>query len=184
MSGRLRTPSVYIMADLVFNIRRDFAVNRTALLLCLVAALSVGLVGCGGGASGPNTAAVKGTLSINGAPANDIQITFMPSDATGVAASGTVKNGQFELFTTGGKRGAVPGKYKVVLVAAAAMPGSPAGGSAPPSSDAMMSKYKSAKGKTPGSDEKPPFPEKYKSAATSDKEVEVKSGSNDIKIEI
>ncbi len=141
--------------------------------LALLGALClVGLVGCSPASSGPSTAPVKGTLTIDGQPANNVQITFSPVDSSLPAASGNVANGSFELRSgREGKPGAAPGRYKVVLAAV--------GG--PLTGDAAMAAYKKAGG--------PPkveatFPEKYSKAETSDKEVEVKSGSNDIKIEI
>jgi hypothetical protein len=121
---------------------------------------------------------VKGTLTINGQPADGLTITFSPTDPAKPAASGPVKNGAFELFSgVQGKPGAVPGKYKVVL--------SKAGGA---DSDAVKASYMPGS-KSGAKTSAPPkqelgFPQKYAVADTSDKEVEVKSGSNDIKIEI
>ena len=135
------------------------------------------IAGCSSG--GPSTVPVKGTLTIDGQPANNITITFSPLDASLEAATGTVTNGQFELFSgVEGKPGAVPGKYKIVLAATA--------GSL---DDAMKMMQSSEGGGPPTGDptakaNKAPFPDKYLSAGTSDKEVEVTSGSNDIKIEI
>ena len=82
-------------------------------------------------------------------------------------------NGSFELFSGAqGKPGAVPGKYKVTLAAS--------GGSA----EADAAAYESAEGGGPPPEQEAPFPAIYKDSGTSDKEVEVTSGSNDIKIDI
>jgi hypothetical protein len=139
----------------------------------------VGLIGCSsGGSSGPATVPVKGTLTIDGQPANKVAISFAPLDSKLQGASGIVTNGSFELVTGNqGTRGAMVGKYKVVL-------------SAVGSSDQAEAakKYMAGGGKgpisKPISEEKKPFAEKYGSPTTSDKEVEVKPGSNDIKIDV
>ena len=138
----------------------------------------VGLVGCG--ETGSGTVPVKGTLTIGGQPADNVQVTFSPTDATRPAASGNVTGGKFELFSgSEGHAGAVPGKYKVVL---AQMGGST-------SRDASTSAMYGGGGGAGGSSSqpampKPSFPEKYLSPGTSDKEVEVTSGSNEITIDI
>jgi hypothetical protein len=144
-----------------------FVRSSVALVGIVVA---VGLAGCS--ESGPKTVPVKGTLTIDGAPANDVTITFAPLDSSLPTASGPVKNGAFELFSGAqGKPGAVPGKYKVVLAAS--------GGDA----EAEAAAYESGQSGPPPEPQLP-FPEKYQGAGTSDKEVEVTSGSNNIKIEI
>ena len=126
--------------------------------------------------SGLKTVPVKGTLTIDGQPANDVMITFSPLDPKLESASGQVRSGAFQLYSgSEGKEGAMVGKYKVVLA--------PTGAAA---SGDMSSMYKDAEG-TKGSQAPKPklsFPEKYTKAETSDKEVEVTSGSNDIKIDI
>ena len=138
-------------------------------------AFLVGFAGCSGGSSGPDTVPVKGTLTIDGQPANNVLVTFSPLDAKLQGAGGAVSNGSFELVTgSQGKRGAMVGRYKVVL-------------SAVGSSDAAAAaqKYATKGGASAApSAEKKPFPEKYGSPTTSDKEVEVKPGANDIKIDI
>ncbi len=146
---------------------------------CVLVVLVLGslLVGCG--RSGKGTVPVKGTLTIDGQPADKIQITFAPLEKSLPTASGNVINGSFELLSgVEGDPGAVPGKYKVVLRA-----------EGPALEDAMKAMMAGKGGRAPGgppeaAGQKPPFPEKYSSASTSDKEVEVTRGSNNIKIEI
>lgn len=119
-------------------------------------------------AGGPSTVPVKGTLTIDGKPATDVTITLAGADPKVPAASGKVENGSFTLFCgTEGKPGCVPGKYKVVLSSNAG------------TSPAM---YKSGAGDPTKA--KSPFPEKYRVATTSDKEVEITNGSNELKITI
>jgi len=129
------------------------------------------LVGCSG-PTGPKTVPVKGTLTVKGQPANNVTITFAPTDAKNPAASGQVINGAFELSSGGqGAKGAVPGKYKVVLAQQSTMTAEEtakqySGGGGPPKAPELS------------------FPAKYQQSATSDKEVEVKASDNDIKIDI
>ena len=128
--------------------------------------------GCSG-STGPSTVPVKGTLTIDGQPANDVTITLSPLDTALPTASGPVSNGAFQVFTGAqGKPGAALGKYKVVLAQSAQ------GGL-----DAAKAMYAKGGGGPPKAAQLS-FPEKYTSATTSDKEVEIKSGSNDLKIEI
>jgi hypothetical protein len=136
------------------------------------AVFSLGIAGCAD--SGPAVSPVKGTLTIDGQPADNVTITFAPTDAKLPTASGQVKKGAFELVSgVQGKSGAAPGKYKVVLAQSSTMT----------QEEAAAAYGSGAKGGPPKAP-KLSFPEKYTKAETSDKEVEVKSGSNDVKIEI
>jgi hypothetical protein len=134
------------------------------------------LAGCG--PSGTNTVPVRGTLTIDGQPADNVMITLAPLDTSMPVATGRVSNGSFELYSgVQGSPGAVPGKYKVVLAPSEAT-----------SVDAAKARYaggvKGAKGGTvaPDADTALSFPEKYASSATSDYEVEITSGQNDLEI--
>ena len=145
---------------------------RFAILFSVVLTMVVLIAGCPAG--GPATVPVKGTLTIGGQPANDVTIGLVPAGSTTPGASGKVENGSFQLFTgREGKAGALPGKYKVVLAYT-------------PAASSAADKYKVGAG---GRTSKPtpaklPYPEKYQNADTSDKEVEVVNGSNDLKIDI
>lgn len=144
----------------------------------LVALIAVGFVGCTS-QTGPKTVPVKGTLTIDGAPADGVTLSLAPLESSNPVATGVVNKGAFELFSgIQGAKGAVPGKYKVVLAAS--------GTSSNPKEDAMK-KY--AGGAAGGKSSEPkaaplPFPEKYASSATSDKEVEITAGGADLKIDI
>lgn len=134
-------------------------------VLCLAVAIIVLMSGCS--SSGPSTVPVKGTLTIDGQPATDIMVTLAGSDPNVPAASGKVENVSFTLFSgVEGKPGCVPGKYKVVLTALG-------------SGEAMYRSGQGAPGKAAL-----PFPEKYLAANTSDKEVEITKGSNELNITI
>ena len=79
-----------------------------AALLLLTA-----LFGCGGGASGPPRATVKGNVTFDGAPVEDGSIVFLPATGTkGPASGGTIRNGAYEIAKDAGP---VPGKYRVEI---------------------------------------------------------------------
>lgn len=148
-------------------------------LTVLMVFFCAAVIGCG---KSTNTVPVQGTLTIDGQPADNIMITLSPVDSSLPVATGRVSSGSFELFSgIDGARGAVPGKYKVVLAPGGStaeeeakaryMQGAKAGtskaGSPPPESEATL-----------------PFATKYTSSATSDKEVEITSGSNNLTIDV
>lgn len=145
----------------------------------------VALVAAGCGAGGPSFQPVSGKLTIEGKVPENVQISFYPVDGKGPIASGTVDagTGRYELTSSGGvgkpaAKGAVVGKYKVVLNA-----GSGAGAA---STEAMMAQYSGgdgSKGKAPATP-KASFKKEYGSASTSPKEVEVKSGANAIDLDL
>lgn len=143
-------------------------------LVCVLL-LAITTVGCG--PAGPATVPAKGTLTIDGQPANDVSITLVPLATGGQEATGKVANGSFTLFSgIEGAPGAVPGKYKVTLAATGA-------GTAESGAAAYGAKGQGGNASAAPT-VKAPFPDKYLGAATSDKEVEITSGSNDLKIDI
>ncbi len=148
-------------------------ISGAVVLVALIAVMSVGCTG----QSGPKTVPVKGTLTIDGAPADGVTISLAPQESSNPVASGVVNKGEFELYSgTQGAKGAVPGKYKVVLAAAGIG-----------SKEEAMKKYAGGGpgGKSSAPKEAPlPFPEKYASSATSDKEVEITADGADLKIDI
>ncbi len=138
-------------------------------LLVVAAVVIAGLTGCGGGSTGPATETVNGTLTINGEPANNVTISFVPVDSTQPTASGPVSDGKFKLYSgVQGTPGAGIGKYKVVLAVAASEDGA--------------AYAEGATGAPVAKDL--PFPQIYTAAGTSDEEVEVTAGTNDIAIAI
>lgn len=154
------------------------AVERSKICFCLSLVLPMLFLVAGCGPKGPATVPVKGTLTIGGQPASSVGISLVPADAKLPTASGNVQNGAFEVFSGNqGTPGAVPGKYKVVLYATS--------NSNLEAAKQMYNKPGSAGAKGSAAPVVAvPFPEKYKTAATSDKEVEITSGPNDLKIDI
>ena len=139
------------------------------IALCFVVCCS----GCG--SSGPAKATlypVSGKITVAGKPLGNCSITFSavtPIKDGEPGYSGTVKNGEYTLGD--GKSGAAAGKYKVVLSLGADA-----------AKEAMMKGAGAAgQGYTAASEL---FPKEFGDAATSTKEVEVKTGSNTINIEL
>jgi hypothetical protein len=161
-------------------------VNRSAFQLSspiralVLGCVALAVAGCGAG--GPSFNPVGGKLTIDGKIPENVQVSFYPVDGKGPIASGTVDaaTGRYDLTSSGGVgkpagKGAVAGKYKVVLNASGGGGGGGAG-----SPEAMMAQYGGGnKGKSPAMP-KASFKKEYSAASSSPKEVEVKSGANAI----
>jgi hypothetical protein len=147
----------------------------------LLGAVAFVVSGCGAG--GPSFHPVGGKLTVDGKVPANVQISFYPVDGKGPIASGNVDagTGRYDLTSSGGVgkpagKGAVAGKYKVVLNAG--------GGAGAGSPEAMMAQYSgNNQGKAPAAP-KASFKKEYGSASTSPKEVEVKSGTNSIDLDL
>src|SRR5262245_3718556 len=127
-------------------------VSRVSCLIGVsVAALA--LAGCG--SSGPKTAPVRGTVTYKGKPVPNGTVTFIPD--AGHHATGDIRpDGSYTLTTFKPGDGAVPAKYKVIVVAMQDMTG------------------RLPEDRTPLP---PPIvPNKYTSIATTDLVAEVKAG--------
>lgn len=72
------------------------------------------LAGCG--RDGPETAAVSGTITLDGQPVPGAVITFFPDDPTGSPSyGGTDLQGNYKLMFTFDKSGAMIGKQRVEI---------------------------------------------------------------------
>lgn len=83
--------------------------------LVILAAALFSLAGCGGDSDG--LVPTKGTVTVDGAPATQTTVAFIPIETTG-GNGGTAltdSSGQFEILTPQGKKGLLPGKYKVTI---------------------------------------------------------------------
>ena len=89
---------------------------RLCTYLCLATPLLF-VVGCG--PSGPQTYAVSGKVTVGGAPASGVQVTFSPKTPDGTmetAGGSTDDSGSYTLYTgVQGKPGAMAGMYVVTL---------------------------------------------------------------------
>ncbi len=84
----------------------------------LVAVLAVALIaGCD---SGPKMGEVSGTVTMDGAPAPSLEVSFEPKDSSlGTTAIGyTQSDGTYSLYYPGSKTGAPVGEYTVMIVPA------------------------------------------------------------------
>lgn len=81
---------------------------------CLVCALLLGLVGCGGGKGyqGAKRYAVSGKVTFNGEPLNGGGISFMPQDEKQRPTSGQILNGE---YTIPEGQGVNEGLYRVEI---------------------------------------------------------------------
>jgi len=135
-----------------------------------VAMFLVAAIAAGCKPAGPDVHPVTGTLTVGGQPAQNVQVAFYPAAGSAQMATGRVDaSGRFALVTGNkGVKGAMAGKYKVVLSQLE-----------DDSMEAAAARYASAKGKPPGR-AKPSFPKEYLAPDSSPKEVEVKPGPNTI----
>ncbi len=139
------------------------ATSQVALALMAVGCLTF-VAGCGGGGA---RGKVKGKVVAGGQPVTGGQLQFAPvAEGAGEGATnaiGTVKpDGTFELMTDKPGDGAAIGKHKVLYTA-------------PPDEQAEWDGYGTA----------PPVKASpFKGLAPKEAEVEVKSGSNDLTIEL
>ena len=89
--------------------------QRTGVLLLLIAGLMLTAVGCGN-----DLVPVTGTITINGQPTGNLQVDFEPKDPSkGTTGTGYTKpDGTYELHYPGYKVGAPAGEYIVKITAA------------------------------------------------------------------
>jgi len=162
---------------------------------CLFVTVVAFIAGCG--SSKPRAYPVTGKVTGSEKPLKGVIIRFQPVEEKGVFSSATIRDdGGYDLMTTDGRRGALPGKYKVVFAlgsgamqeAMEKMSKTPRqkksttpimrpGMKAPPGG------FSSVQGSGPPEFETP-YPSSYGSAETTPKDVEVKTGSNTIDIQI
>ncbi len=82
------------------------------------AGLLLGLtLGCGGDAADADAIPVAGAVTVNDQPAANAVVTFRPDgDTKGNGGAGTTDAaGLYEILTPQGKKGLLPGKYKVTV---------------------------------------------------------------------
>jgi hypothetical protein len=145
-----------------------------------LSALFVGLTlvaGCSDDGFGRQRYSVQGTVTYKGENLAKGQISFVPDAPGGQAASGQIENGYYSLTTFTLGDGALPGKYKVTVVArdfdvekawsAARAKGMPPGAALP--QDFSAKARKEAKSK---------IPTKYNLPTTTDLTAHVEARSN------
>ncbi|WP_437192811.1 hypothetical protein [Planctomicrobium sp. SH527] len=81
-----------------------------------VSLMCLALVGCGGGATGPDEHVVSGNVTFNGEPIENGRILLRQTEGSQQAFSGEIKNGSYSLKTA-------PGKMHVEITASRIIPG-------------------------------------------------------------
>jgi hypothetical protein len=106
------------------------------------AVLAVALAGCGGGGAGDGLVPVSGAVTVGGAPAAGVVVTFVPrGDTPGNGGHGvTDAAGRYEAVTPYLKKGLPPGAYKVTLSLRQNADGSAADPDTPPIESAAREK--------------------------------------------
>ena len=129
--------------------------------LLVVLALLCGLAGCGGNPSYPETSPTTGLVTFRGQPLTSGTITYAPVNAQEQRpASGQINGqGKFSLSTFRPGDGAMPGEYRIAVVAYAG------------SADSLRAGGKANAGTTA-------IPGKYSKPQTSGLTATVSSGSN------
>nr|ADI22078.1 hypothetical protein [uncultured myxobacterium HF0200_08J13] len=150
--------------------------SKTVVLVLIA---GVGLIGCGGGDTGPVTHSVKGKLTKGGEPLANVSITFAAASG-GEGGADTDAQGMYETVVPAGT-------YKIVLAMAAL--GSADTGSADTGSadDGPVGDVDVAEDDIDTSDPmamEASFPETWTAYETSPKEFTVVEGENTIDIEI
>ena len=149
------------------------ALPKQAGILVLSGVLFLtGAIGCG--PSGPSVYPVAGTVTIEGQPAQAVQVVLTPvAGNQQVAAGVTDDSGRFQLtWGSTARSGAEAGRYKVMLNQLSTE-----------TEEELMARYSGGGRKAPETP-KASIPKEYSSADTSPKEVEVTAGTNTIDIEI
>jgi len=146
---------------------------RHTTLLVTVALMAA--YGCGANDGLGQRYPVSGMVTYKGQPLASGNINFVSEKADGRSASGTVEAGRYTLTTQTDGDGAMPGMYKVTVVAkeATAVPLSKVGGA--PSQQQSFKANKVAKSL---------IPNKYGSPTTTELKAEVKAETNKLDFDL
>jgi hypothetical protein len=100
-------------ADRFGNLQRgpDLRINACLCHLLPLLVLSYGLTGCGGG----NFATVDGKVTRDAAPIAGAEVLFEPEVSGQGSIYGKTDHNGICMFDLGGRKGFVPGKYKVTV---------------------------------------------------------------------
>jgi hypothetical protein len=128
-------------------VRRLISTVHVGLMVLL------GIVGCGGGSDfTPTLAPVTGTITVDGAPAEGLTVTFEPQidnanskqkSIVGKSSVGTTDaTGKYELSYSGGGKGAIVGKHLVRVASVESQ-----GADAPPAKFKIPATYNEQSGR-------------------------------------
>ncbi len=160
--------------------------GKTVVSLLVAVPVAAAVVGCGDSSGLARRYPVSGTVTYNGKPLQRGTISFAPADGKGRAAGGTITDGRYSLTTHDPDDGALPGKYKVGILAKEAdsskvdlkikkLRGGPA---TEAEKKAMAAVYPQKVAARAAATAKNLIPARYSSPETSGLAVEVKEQSN------
>jgi hypothetical protein len=92
-------------------------IDRSKVVSMLASLGFVLVLGCGDDTGLGRRYPVSGTIRYQGKPVEKGLISFRPTDPAGRAAGGTIAAGMYSLETAGNRDGALPGTYKVSIIA-------------------------------------------------------------------
>jgi hypothetical protein len=90
---------------------------RYRVAVALAGMGAVLILGCGDPTGIEKRYPVSGTVTYKGKPIEKGRINFVPTAAEGRAAGGDIEDGEYELTTAEPGDGAIPGSYKVTVLA-------------------------------------------------------------------
>jgi hypothetical protein len=109
----IQSPCVGKRIDIMDMIKNGW--GRISAALAVAVTLVIG--GCGDDSGLDKRFPISGNVKVNGAPLEKGTITFNPTTPEGRAATGSIENGRYSLTTVTPNDGALPGSYKVTVVA-------------------------------------------------------------------
>ncbi len=155
--------------------------GKPSFSVLAIAICGMTAAGCGGGAEGPTLHPVSGTVTYNGAPVANVQVSFVNEAAPRYASGTTDEEGKFQLMSFKENDGAIAGEH-VVLVSKQEVVAPSAGGE-PPSMDDMYKNYEQAT--AGGSGEAGGIPAIYATVDTSPLKQQVSAdGPNEVTIQL
>jgi hypothetical protein len=92
-------------------------IRKTVVSLWVALPVVTIVLGCGDSSGLARRYPVSGTVNYNGKPLEGGTISFAPADGKGRAAGGAITEGHYSLTTQDPDDGAIPGKYKVGILA-------------------------------------------------------------------
>ncbi len=82
---------------------------------CVAVTLLAIVAGCGGGGDAPKLGRVTGTVTIDGQPAPDVNVTFTPAEGGRPSTGKTDASGKYSLVYSASAMGAAIGKHEVSI---------------------------------------------------------------------
>jgi hypothetical protein len=161
-------------------------IGKTVVSLLVAVPVVAAVVGCGDSSGLAKRYPVSGTVTYHGKPLERGTISFAPADGKGRAAGGAITDGRYSLTTQDPDDGALPGKYRVGILAKEADPSKVdlkikklrGGATTEAEKKAMAAVYPQKVAARAAAAAKNLIPARYSSPETSGLTVEVKEQSN------